>query len=197
MAHKFPRAEIPPEYFLTLAQMVATASWLPNPDTVKEMSGAVFPALRARRKYPRLTYAFENEKPVAMYDDNATPAWALIWAHGITGTRPKGWTIAHVWPETDSVESYTHLANLIMIPECFGTLTDKIGPLTVFLRWHAWTVYHWKPEQQIELPKPERYEAITWRYFEYAGDPKTLIRHRLIDLENQRTRILRPLMESR
>jgi hypothetical protein len=197
MAQKFPKAEIPQDYFLTLAQMVAKTSWLPHPDTVKEMGGAAFPALRARKEYPRFTHACENEKPVGMYDDNVTPAWALIWAHDIKGTRPKGWTVAHVWPETDSVDSFTHLANLAMIPECFGTLTDKTGPLTVFLRWHAWTVYHWKPGQQTELLKPDGYDAITWRYLEYAANPRALIRQRLIDSDNQRTRILRPIMESR
>jgi hypothetical protein len=47
-----------------------------------------------------------------------------------------------------ATEAYTHLANLAMVPEPFASLTDKNGPLTVFLRWHAWEVYGWKPERE-------------------------------------------------
>ena len=82
-----------------------------------------------------------------MYDDNTTPRWATLWAHG-TGRASgcPGWGFAHVWSASDDINSYTHLANLAMIPECFASLTDKNGPLTGYLRWHAWTVYGWKPD---------------------------------------------------
>ena len=121
--------------------------------------------------------------------------WALLWSHGITGRR-KGWTVAHVWPETDCMHSFTQVANLALIPECFGTLTDKTGPLTTFLRWHAWDVYHWKPAQYAEPTKPNGYDSITWRYFESVPNPKALILQRLKKLNNRRTRVLVPFMES-
>ena len=131
-----------------------------------------------------------------MYDDNATPAWALFWSHGIIkGTRPQGWTVTHVWPETDCLHSYTHLVNLALVPECFGTLTDKTGPLTVFLRWHAWKVYQWKPSHALVPQKPAGFETLAWRHFEKAPDPKALIRQMVTGSDNQRTRILRPIME--
>ena len=47
---------------------------------------------------------------VGMYDDNATPEWALFWSHGLQGTRPKGWVITHVWPTSHDINLYTHLA---------------------------------------------------------------------------------------
>jgi hypothetical protein len=195
MLPKYPKAEIPQEYLLTLAKMVAGTSWLPNPKTVSDLGRAAFPALRARKEKPRLTHFLENGEPAGMYDDNATPAWALFWAHGIIkGTRPKGWTVAHVWPETDCVHSFTHLANLALIPECFGTLTDKGGPLTQFLRWHAWEVYAWKPVSAPEPTRPSHYEQVVWRYFERSGHPREWIRQMVIESDNQRTNIMRPIM---
>jgi len=104
--------------------------------------------------------------------------------------------VAHVWAETDCIHSFTHLANLALIPECFGTLTDKTGPLTTFLRWPAWHTYQWKPKHEAEPPMPDGYDSITWRYFENVPDPQALILQRLRKLNNARTRILLPLMES-
>ena len=196
MTPKFPKAEIPREYFLILAQMVAGTSWLPHPETVSELGHAVFPSLRARKERPRLSHFMENGEPIGMYDDNVTPAWALFWSHGmIKGTKPKGWMIAHIWSETDCLDSYTNLANLALIPECFGTLTDKNGPLTMFLRWHAWEAYHWKPASAPQPEKPEDYEKVSWRYLEKTGNPKELIRYMVNQSDNQRTRILRLIME--
>ena len=181
----------------TLAQMVAQTSWLPHPDVVRALDHAVFPTARARKNTPRLTPIKQNDSVVGMYDDNETPEWALLWPHGITGTRPSGWTIAHVWPVTDDIASFTHLANLAMVPEPFGSLTDKTGPLTVFLRWHAWQIYGWKPETASTPQKPEGYDGITWRYLTKIDDPKQFIRQRLTQLDNERVRILRPIMRER
>ena len=192
---RLPELHVPQEYHLALAQMVANTSWLPNPNVVKALERAVFPTVRRRRNHAMFSHVVENGLPIGMYDDNATPTWALLWSHGITGRR-KGWTVAHVWPETDCMQSFTHVANLALIPECFGTLTDKTGPLTTFLRWHAWHVYQWKPPQHAEPTKPEGFDTITWRYFESVPNPTALILARLRKLNNRRTRILLPIMES-
>jgi hypothetical protein len=132
-----------------------------------------------------------------MYDDNATPEWALFWPHGLIGTRPKGWAVAHVWPSCGDVDSYTHLANLALVPESFSGLTDKNGALTTFLRWHAWTVYHWKPISAGVPTQPGGYHEIQWRYLDRTDNPTALIRREFERRNNQRTRILRPIMARR
>jgi len=185
------------EFIPALARMVARTSWLPNQAVVASLAGAVFPTSRYRRENPRLSTIQENGDLVGMYDDNATPEWAIFWAHGLSGMRPKGWTIAHVWPSCDDLKCYTHLANLAMVREPLASLTDKSGPLTRFLRWHAWEVYKWKPAREPAPTKPDGYHEVRWRYLETAGDPNALIRQRLAQCDNQRTRILRPIMESR
>lgn len=194
MSRKIPSVEsFPDKDSMRLAKVVAKTSYLPHPDTVKALSGAVFPTSRNNRR--RITEIIEGGKVVGMYDDNATPEWAIFWAHGLMGKRPKGWAIVHVWPESADIACYTHLANLAMVPECFATLTDKTGPLTSFLRWHAKSVYGWKPKTKEEPLKPIGYDEISWRYLLFFDNPREFIRQRLVELNNQRVKILRPLME--
>jgi hypothetical protein len=180
-----------------LASMVASTSWLPNPDTVKAFPGAVFPTSRYKKNHERFSHIEANGAVIGMYDDNATPEWAMFWAHGLEGSRPQGWTIAHVWPASDDVSSYTHIANLVMVPEPFASLTDKGGSLTTFLRWHAWHIYGWKPRPESNPTKPDGYEGIEWRYLTGVDDPRGSIRRQIHERDNQRTRILRPIMEGR
>lgn len=196
MNRRVPNVERLDEHFVTLAQIVAKTSWLPHPSVVRAVNRAVFPTMRNMRR--RLeTFNSEQGEAIGMFDDNTTPEWAIFWAHGLKGTRPKGWTIAHVWTVSDGINAYTHLANLVMVSEPFASLTDKTGPLTGFLQWHAWSVYNWKPEGKTKPTKPDGYDDIHWRYLKGVDDPKTLILQRLSERDNQRTRILRPIMEKR
>jgi hypothetical protein len=183
------------EYSIPLAKMAAKCSYLPSIETVKAIGGAVFPTSRRGDKQELFSYITDNDVNVGMYDDNTTPRWALLWAHGIGYTsHPTGWTFAHVWPSRGDRAAY-NLANLAMLPECFGTLTDKQGPLTKFLQWHAWETYRWKPEREETPEKPAGYEQIMWKYLPEIEDPKAFIRQRLTDLKNERVKILRPIME--
>ena len=190
---RVPKVDSLDEFTLPLAKMVAKTSFLPHPNTVKSFSGAIFPTIRKRQN--RAQEIKNGEEIIGMYDDNTTPQWALFWAHNIVGTRPKGWTIAHVWPNKNDIDSYTHLANLIMIPECFAALTDKAGPMTEFLRWHSRSVYGWMPKDAPKPKKPDGFDMIKWRYFENVKNPRELIQQRLQTSDNQRVRVLRPIME--
>lgn len=194
LGKKLPPAPGLEHHFLPLAQMVAETSLLPDPATVKKFQGAVFPTVRDFHK--RITPIKENEKVVGMYDDNTTPRWAFLWSHGISDVgHPKGWHIAHIWPSGRDINAYTHLANLIVMPECFGNLSDKIGPLTSYLRWHSRQVYGWGgPKSEEQLSKPPGYDEVQWNYLSGIEDPRQFIRDRLAALDNQRIRILRPLM---
>ncbi len=179
---------------LALAKMVAPTSWLPNEKVVHAIGRAVFPTVRCSSDNPRLSLLKIAGKAVGMYDDNATPEWALFWSHGLQGTRPKGWVIAHVWPTSHDINAYTHLANLAMVREPFASLTDKVGPLTEFFRWHAWNVYGWKPQSESVPKKPEGFDKISWRYLEAVANPKALIQQRIEKLNNERLRILRKIV---
>jgi hypothetical protein len=139
----------------------------------------------------------QNGKAVGMYDDNTTPTWAMLWAHGGVLGHRQGWVFAHVWPACDDVDSYTHLANLAIVPECFASLTDKDGPLTSYLQWHAWKKYKWKPKHIGPPQKPADYDTIKWRYFPKFDAPQSYISQKISQLDNERIQILRRIMEMR
>lgn len=190
---KVPQIPCLKGHALHLARIVAETSFLPDPSTVKAIGGAVFPTVRNPDK--RVSPIRSGEQDIGMYDDNTTPRWAFLWAHGIPNTgHPSQWHFAHVWPGADDIDAYCHLANLVMMPECFGNLTDKVGPLTKFLRWHAWTSYGWKPTRANPPEKPTGYDTLHWKYLPAIDDPQQFIEERVSGLNNKRVKILRPIM---
>ena len=164
---------------------------MPNPKTVAAFDRAVFPSIRDQKR--RMEFGEVSGRRVLL-DDNVTPRWALLWSHGFKETgHLSGWTFAHVWAAPKNPDAYTHLANLCMMPEYFGSLSDKQGPLCAYLRYHAWERYNW----HISPPppeKPEGYEALEWRYLRAIDNPQTFVQERMQTLGNQRVLKLRELM---
>lgn len=178
-----------------LVRIAAARTYLPHPKTVAQFPGAVFPTIRNPRQREQ-PVEFEG-RITGMYDDNTTPRWALLWAHGIPGKSKqptKGWTISHVWDRSKDISAYTHLANLALLPEYLGSLSDKQGPLTHHLRFHAWHVYGWRPEGS-EIPvEPSSYGAIQWHYFDPVDDPVGFLRAEFSKGNCGRCKALHPLM---
>jgi hypothetical protein len=180
---------------LNLVRIAAARIFLPHPKTVAQFPEAVFPTIRNPRKREQ---PVESEgRIIGMYDDNTTPRWALLWAHGIPGKSKqptKGWTISHVWDRSKDINAYTHLANLALLPEYLGSLSDKQGPLTHHLRFHAWHVYRWRPEGSEMPVKPSSYDAIEWRYFDPIDDPVGFLRAEFSKGNCGRCKALQPLL---
>ena len=163
---------------------------LPHPETVIKFSGPVFPTIRDQKNRLQV----DHDRGLLL-DDNVTPRWALFWSHGIGATHhPKGWTIAHVWACPKDPEAYTHLANLTLLPESLGSLSDKGGPLCQFLEYHAYSVYDWMPKEFQKPQKPEGFDEISWQYFTPIENAKNFVHDRVMNLNNQRVKALRPLM---
>lgn len=165
---------------------------LPNPGVVAELDGAVFSSIRDQKN--RLTLSNIGNRRILL-DDNTTPRWAILWSHGYATTaHPRGWTFAHVWARPKDPECYTHVANLVMMPEYLASLSDKDGPLGAYLRYHAWVKYGWKPIEEDEPLQPECYESISWSYLRQETDPKGFIQSRVEELNNERCKLLRSLI---
>lgn len=183
----------PPDLEDDVAEIAALAirhCRLPHPEVVARCSAAIFPTIRDQRRRGTL----DTERRLLL-DDNATPRWAILWAHGMSQTHhPRGWTIAHVWKATKDPAAYTHLANLCLMPECLGSLSDKDGPLSRFLEYHAWSIYGWRPALTNTPIKPMGYEDVSWKYLDAYADPLGFIRDRIMTLNNQRVGVLRQLM---
>jgi hypothetical protein len=177
---------------LELVAALAATARLPNPRTVAELPEAIFPSVRGPGSL-RMTIQQTGGKSV-LFDDNVTPKWALLWSHGMTKQlRTSGWTVAHVWPQVKCPDCYTRLANLALIPECLAGLSDKQGPATAYLRYHAQEVYGWSPAGSDTIGKPRYYDNMDWHYLEYAGAPREVIAEYGSTLYNQRIELLRQL----
>ncbi len=177
-----------------LVAIAARHCRMPHPSAVAAMARAVFPSIRASSTQPRLSVATIGETRL-MHDDNMTPRWAFLWAHGIADTaHPNGWTFAHVWTAARDPDAYTNLANLVLMPEPLASMSDKQGPLMPYLQHHAQTVYGWKPRGVEDVAKPVGYDEITWAYMPPCDDPRKFVRDRLAVLNNERVKILRELM---
>jgi hypothetical protein len=179
----------------SLVMMAAGRILLPNPATVKLFNQAIFPTIRDPRElYQEVKM---EDRTVGMRDDNTTPRWALLWTHGIPGKSKQptlGWTIAHVWDRSQDLDAYTRLANLALIPEYLGGLSDNQGPLTQYLRYHAWQVYQWRPADADVPIAPAHYAEIRWNYLAPVADPVAFFRDEFDTANCRRSRVLKPLM---
>ncbi|MBM9593438.1 hypothetical protein [Roseitranquillus sediminis] len=176
-----------------LVQIAVPHCLLPHPDVVAAVGGAIFPVIRGAKSDRFSVQEIDGRR--LMVDDNTSPRWALLWSHGYRMTHPaKGWTIAHVWTRARDPDSYTHLANILMMPEPLASLSDKQGPLGPYLRFHAFDAYGWSPAGEDAPGRPDGYEMISWTYFEPHSDPWSFIRQQMSRLNNDRVRALAPLM---
>jgi hypothetical protein len=203
------------ESILQIAKMVIPRCKLARPEVVQSFiktrsagcfHPAVFRSKRSRRGNPYKQRLAVDEDEGSMYDDNTSPRWALLWAHGITNERNRDgspWVFAHVWEGgaavqrySDDIRCYTRLENLAMVPRGYSNLTDEGGPLAVYLRYHAWDKYRWKPEDEKKDPsKPFGYDDLEFKetnYFDLIEDPEPFVCKELKRraLNSERARIL-------
>lgn len=181
-----------------LARVVSKYILLPNPDVARTLDYPVFPTFRDTGRRGEEFYD-DTARLVAMSDDNTTPRWAIIWSHGVRGRGLKkildGWSVAHVWDDAKDRDIYTRLANLALVPKAFASLTDGDGPLTAYLRYHAFAKYAWYPANKAKPRKPDEYDSIEWRYLECTTrDPCEFVRQELHKGDCKRAKILKKLM---
>ena len=181
------------KFTIPLVKIVAETSLLPSKKAVAAMDGPVFRTIRGKIDQRGTLFDDYLGQGPGLYDDNTSPRWALLWGHGfVEMAHMSGWTFAHIWPRSKDLNAYTNLANLAMLPECLSSLTDKNGPATQYLRFHAFAEYGWNPTI-TELIKPEDYDEIKWHYFDDIDDPKFHIQRGLDKSKEKRVQHLRLL----
>jgi len=180
-----------------IALLAARLCQLPDPKTVSQFKRAVFPTLRDSSRRAKLV---ENGR--GMGDDNITPRWALRWSHGTLGgdNALKGWHVAHVWNDCNKIDCYTRLENLLLVPAAYAGLTDGDGPLTPYLRYHAFDVYEkWHPQCKQRPETPEDYDAFSsaWQYLHAeGGNARERVLTQLQKSQSERAKVLRQFIDS-
>ncbi|MCX6893922.1 MAG: hypothetical protein NTZ16_00085 [Verrucomicrobia bacterium] len=95
------------------------------------------------------------------HDDNTYANTAVKQACGFEKKQPVGYETCHIWPKsTYDIRYHTCLANLVLLPRTLAGISDHYEPLSVALRYRAFELYGWKPEEQDEPIKPEGYPLI-------------------------------------
>lgn len=75
----------------------------------------------------------------------------------------EGFAVCHVWAKTCYDERYHTLpANLILLPRELSGLTDHNRHVEACLRYRAWELYKWHPENEMRPEKPANYPS-NWR----------------------------------
>ncbi len=64
----------------------------------------------------------------------------------------------HIWPGTTYDERYhTRLANLVLIPQVVAALSDHCPSVIDVLKYRAFELYGWYPEEESEPERPDYY----------------------------------------
>ena len=72
----------------------------------------------------------------------------------------ENYEVCHIWPDTTYDERYhTLLQNLVMIPRLLAGLSDHYQDVVDVLKYRAWELYNWHPEDQEAPSKPDYYPS--------------------------------------
>lgn len=68
------------------------------------------------------------------------------------------YTVCHIWPGTAYDQRYhTQLANMVLIPRVIAGLSDFCKKVVEMLKYRAFELYGWYPEEETAPEKPEYY----------------------------------------
>jgi hypothetical protein len=96
-------------------------------------------------------------------DDNTYANTCFKRALGLAKSQIVGFEVCHIWPGTAyDPRYYTQLANLVAIPRELASLTDHSCDVLDCLKYRAWELYCWKPDEVPIPSKPAGY-PLKWR----------------------------------
>ncbi|MDE6008597.1 MAG: hypothetical protein K2G90_05250 [Muribaculaceae bacterium] len=93
----------------------------------------------------------------------------------------------HIWPGTQYDERYhTQLANLVLVPKVIAALTDFCPKVVDVLKYRAYELYNWFPEEETAPEKPSYYPE-SWGEFikeEIVSEKEETTKEEIVDLED-------------
>ena len=97
------------------------------------------------------------------------------------------YTVCHIWPGTAYDQRYhTQLANLVLIPRVIAGLSDFCKKVVEMLKYRAYELYGWFPEEETAPEKPEYYPE---KWGEFIKEELTVVNgdndiENIIDIED-------------
>lgn len=186
-----PPSSLEIEEIIAVTGILVSKSFFPNPAVVAQFEGPVLPSIRGNRQLGSRGTVIEQSGASILLDDNTTPRWSLLLAHGFGPNYPassRGWSLAHIWPVPQCPHSYTQLANLALVPFRLSSLTDAEGPAAAYLQFHSWQTYGWHPPGVRPPNKPPQYGELQWRYLPMVENAPLRVREYLASSGNDRAK---------
>lgn len=150
---------------LNLTELVARSSIWAHPEVVAELMrfsphAAWFPRLRRMKNGESRGTIVRGER----LDDNSYANQAIKLA-AVGKRRVPNFHACHVWPKTCYDSRYhTSIANLLLLPAPLAGLSDHNDIVAATLRYRAFELFGWHPEDQLTPGRPDLYPAPdTWR----------------------------------
>lgn len=168
----------------TLVGAVARLAVFTHPDTVKKLDAR--PLFRIVRGLPR-GHVTESEEGPVMRDDNTGPTDAFLHANGMRRTEYKDVQFCHIWRDSQSVEAYTNLANLVVLPAFLAKLSDTHPEIRAMLQARSYALYGWLPPS-VSAPPEQPDLKVTWAEpLGAVADPLERVLKRLQRTRHSRT----------
>jgi len=102
-----------------------------------------------------------REQDGVRHDNNTYANTAIKQACGFKKSELDGYEACHIWSKsTYDIRYHTCLANLVLLPRTLAGISDHFEPLSVALRYRAFQLYGWKPEEEKDPIKPEGYPSL-------------------------------------
>lgn len=148
-----------------LSVLVAETGLWAHPEVFRRLraengTGCFFPRVRRARRSvgEQPNDVVDGER----LDHNAYANHAAKRAVGL-GRGAVGFEVCHIWPRSCyDVRYHTCVANLVLLPRPLAGLTDHDPEISAALRYRAFELYGWHPEEQPSPGRPGFYPT-DWR----------------------------------
>ena len=75
----------------------------------------------------------------------------------------KDYEACHIWDRPQDRRYYASICNLVLVPRALAQLTDHNDAVKKLLRYRAFRLYEFVPEDVKKLDEPNNYEKYQWR----------------------------------
>lgn len=128
-------------------------------DTNYEVNKVIYPGISPQITVDDNTFAnqFFKKAIIESYKYNHGFITTGMW------TKFKDYETCHVWDKPGDRRYYASICNLTLIPRALAQLTDHNDAVKQLLRYRAWELFQFKPEEEEEPDMPKNYKKYQWR----------------------------------